>query len=167
MKTKQKQKNSPSNSADSGKNQIKRISLWNRIEVRNTLSRYEMTTILQEIEVRYLESMDKKELLHLTREMLYLKYAIGFMRKNYISELAELWFHGLDSDFAFRFKMGRLYPDGVEIMFDDDYNFTNITQLIKDFVTILSPYLSEAERMLFKYALCEEHLNPENDEDTM
>jgi hypothetical protein len=165
MKTKQKKKNSPSNSADSGKNQIKRISLWNRIEVRNTLSMYEMTTILQEIQVRYLESMDKYELLRLTREMLYLKYAIGLMRRNYISELAELWCHGLGSDFAFTFKMGRMYPNGVAVMYEDNYNCTDNTQMIKDFIAELSPYLNEAEQMLFKFAICEENFNPETDED--
>ena len=168
MKTKQKQKNSPSNSAESGKNQNKRISLWDKIKERNTLNMSEMTRILEEIEVRYLESMDKKELLHLTREMLYLKYAIGKMKNQWAQSLVELVGHGLDRhDFAFLFPMGQMFPNGMALMYEDGYYCTDNAQMIRDLLSELSPHLTEAEQMLFKFAIYEENFNPETDEDKL
>jgi hypothetical protein len=163
MKKTQKQKNGSSNSK---KSKSEEISLFNRLET-NSLTLVEIETTLQDIRVRHSESMDYYKLWLLTREMLYLKYAVGLMRKHNLSNLNELSRHGLDYDLAFKFKMGRLYPNGVAIMFEDDYKFTDYTQVIKDFIAELSPYLNEAEQMLFKYALCEEHLNPETDKDKL
>jgi hypothetical protein len=77
---------------------------------------------------------------------------------NYLSTV-----QGLDIDLPKRNQL----KWAEEILFEDDYKFTDYTQVIKDFIAELSPYLNEAEQMLFKYALCEEHLNPETDKDKL
>jgi hypothetical protein len=164
MKKTQKQKNGSSNST---KSKSEEISLINRLAESNSMTLIEIEAILQDIRVRFFESVDKYELWRLTREMLYLKYAVGLMRKHNLSNLYELSRHGLHSDQEFWFQMGRLYPNGVAVMFEDSYNYTSNTQLIKDFITELSPYLNEAEQMLFKFAICEENFNPETDEDKL
>jgi hypothetical protein len=141
--------------------------LFHVLGKKKSMTMCEMESKLQEIKLRLLESMNKDELLLLTREMLYLKYAIGLMRKHNLSNLYELSRHGLDYDLAFLFPMGRMYPDGVAVMLETTYTCKDNTQLIKDFIAELSPYLNDAEQMLFKFAICEENFNPENDEDTM
>ena len=168
MKTKQKQNIERTKSATTSKKKNKSYdSLFNVLEERTTLTISEMESILQGIRIRHLESMDKDELWLLTREMLYLKYAIGLMKKHQFCNLVELEGYGLESDFAFIFKMGRLYPNGVAVMYEDSYNCRDNAQMIKDFIAELSPYLNEAEQMLFKFAICEENFNPETDEDEL
>jgi hypothetical protein len=162
-----KSKKNQSNCVKASEPEKKRVKLMEKIEERQNLTDYEMETILREIQVRFYESMDKYELWLLTREMLYLKYALALMRKHNISNLIELTRKGLSDDFAFEFPMGRMYPNGVAVMYDDSYNFTGNARMISDLLINFSPYLNDADQMLFKIAICEENFNPETDEDKL
>ena len=167
MKNTQKLKNGSNKSTKSSKTKSEEVSLINRLAESNSMTLVEIEAILQGIRVRFFESMDKYELWRLTREMLYLKYAIALMKKHNLSNLSELRHHGLHSDQEFWFQMGRLYPNGVAVMYEDNYNCTDNAQMIRDFIAELSPYINEAEQMLFKFAICEENFNPETDEDKL
>ena len=168
MKTKQKNKIASTQSADTSKKQKNSYDkLFDMLDEKKTMTLKEMETKLQEIKVRFFESMDKYELWLLTREMLYLKYAIGKMKNQWAQNLADLVGQGLDDDFAFRFKMGRWYPNGVAVMSEGVYTWTDNAQMIRDLLAELSPHLTEAEQMLFKFAICEENFNPETDEDKL
>lgn len=141
--------------------------LYAVLSEKKSMTLKEMETKLQEIKVRFFESMDKYELWLLTRETLYLKYAIGKMKEHWAQNLVDLVGHGLDDEFAFRFKMGRWYPNGFAVMSDDVYTWTDNAKMIRDLLSELSPHLTEAEQMLFKFAICEENFNPETDEDKL
>ena len=168
MKTKQKNKIASTQSADTSKKQKNSYDkLYAVLSEKKSMTLKEMETKLQEIKVRFFESMDKYELWLLTREMLYLKYAIGKMKNQWAQNLADLVGQGLDDDFAFRFKMGRWYPNGVAVMSEGVYTWTDNAQMIRDLLAELSPHLTEAEQMLFKFAICEENFNPETDEDKL
>ena len=168
MKTNQKKKIASTQSATTSKKNKKSYDkLFDVLSEKNSMTLNEMETKLQEIKVRFFESMDKYELWLLTREMLYLKYAIGKMKKHCAQNLVELVGHGLDDDFAFRFKMGRWYPNGMAVMSEGVYTWTDNAQMIRDLLAELSPHLTEAEQMLFKFAICEENFNPETDEDKL
>ncbi len=116
MKKTLKQKNGSSNSTKLSETKAEKNSLLDILLETNSLALVEIETILQYMRLKHSESLDKNELWMLTREMLYLKYAVGLMRKHNLSNLNELSRHGLDYDLAFKFKMGRLYPNGVAIM---------------------------------------------------
>ena len=85
MKTKQKKKIASTQSATTNKKQKNSYDkLFDMLDEKKTMTLKEMETKLQEIKVRFFESMDKYELWLLTREMLYLKYAIGKMKNQMI-----------------------------------------------------------------------------------
>ena len=169
MKTKQKQNIERTKSATTSKKNKKSYDkLFDVLSEKNSMTIKEMETKLQEIKFRFFESMDKYELWLLTREMLYLKYAIGKMKNQWTQNLVELNRCGFEkNDFAFVFPMGRMYPNGVAVMSENVYTWTDNAQMIRDLLAILSPHLTEAEQMLFKFAICEENFNPETDEDKL
>jgi hypothetical protein len=168
MKTNQKKKIASTQSATTNKKQKNSYDkLYSVLSKKKSMTLKEMETKLQEIKVKFFESMDKYELWLLTREMLYLKYAIGKMKEHWAQNLVDLLGHGLDDDFAFRFKMGRWYPNGMAVMSEGVYTWTDNAQMIRDLLAELSPHLTEAEQMLFKFAICEENFNPETDEDKL
>jgi hypothetical protein len=169
MKTNQKKKIASTQSATTNKKQKNSYDkLFNVLSEKKSMTLKEMETKLQEIKVRFFESMDKYELWLLTREMLYLKYAIGKMKKHWAQNLVELDRCGFDRyEFAFSFPMGRMYPNGMAVMSEGVYTWTDNAQMIRDLLAILSPHLTEAEQMLFKFAICEENFNPETDEDKL
>ena len=167
MKTKPKKKIASTQSATTNKKQKNSYDkLFDMLDEKKTLTLKEMETKLQEIKVRFFESMDKYELWLLTREMLYLKYAIGKMKNQWAQSLVELVGHGLDRhDFAFLFPMGQMFPNGMALMYEDGYYCTDNAQMIRDLLSELSPHLTEAEQMLFKFAIYEVNFNPETDDD--
>ncbi len=169
MKTNLKKKIASTQSATTNKKQKNSYDkLFNVLSEKNSMTIKEMETKLQEIKVRFFESMDKYELWLLTREMLYLKYAIGKMKEHWAQNLTDLVRNGFDrDDFAFIFQMGRMYPNGVAVMYEDSYYCTDNAQMIRDLLSELSPHLTEAEQMLFKFAIYEENFNPETDEDKL
>ena len=60
-----------------------------------------------------------------------------------------------------------MYPNGMAVMSENVYTWTDNAQMIRDLLAELSPHLTEAEQMLFKFAICEENFNPETDEDKL
>jgi hypothetical protein len=110
MKTNLKKKIASTQSATTNKKQKNSYDkLFDVLGEKNSMTVKEMETKLQEIKVRFFESMDKYELWLLTREMLYLKYAIGIMKNQWAQNLVELVRCGFEkNDFAFVFPMGRM-----------------------------------------------------------
>jgi hypothetical protein len=159
MKNKQTQNNGRNQCAktvDTNKSEDSLLEvLWNN----NSMTKHEINIKLDELHTRHLNSMDKDEIWEITREILYLKIALGLMKKHRKTNLNKLDGHGLQYDCAFMFKIGNVYPNGVAVMAE---NYTSTAHLIQDFVAELSPYLNEAEQMLFKVAVCEEVFNPDN-----
>lgn len=111
---------------------------------------------LEKLYAKHLKSMNAEELWDITREILYFKIALGLMKKYSKKNLDELSSHGLQHDGAITFKFGDVYQFGVLLTEEND---EDIDQLIKDFISELSPHLNKAEQMLFKVALCEELFN--------
>ena len=109
---------------------------------------------LAKLHAKHLKSMDAEQLWDTTREILYLKIALGLLKKHRKQNLNELLDHEMQYDGALLFKIGNIYPDTVLIMAE---NYKSSVRLVQDFVGELSPYLNDAEQMLFKIAICEEH----------
>ena len=119
---------------------------------------------LKNLYARHLKSLDRDELLDITREVLYLKIGLGLLkkyRKQKFSDLPEEWFDDVTKQFCF--GTAHIYPpydDSVTVVLMTDF-YGKSVDLIRAVVADVSPFLSEAEVMLFKVAFCEEHFQVE------
>ena len=68
----------------------------------------------------------------------------------------------MQHDGGFLFKSGTVYPFWVDLKIEED----SLEVLIEEFIAELTPYLNEAEQMLFKVALCEEIFDPDDVDET-
>jgi hypothetical protein len=118
----------------------------------DSMTKQEIKLKIQELHTKHLNSMNKYEMWHITREIMYLKIALGQLKKCRKQNWNELKGRGMQYDGGFMFKSGTIYPFGVDLNIEED----RLEVLIEEFIAELSPYLNEAEQMLFKFALCEE-----------
>jgi hypothetical protein len=156
MNNNQNQNNGRIDCAKLNETQNNEDSLLEILWEKESMTKHEINLKIQELYAKHLNSMDADELWDITREILYLKIALGLMKKHRKTNLNELYCRGMQYDGAFMFKIGNVYPNGVAILAD---NYEDNSILIQDFISELSPYLNEAEQMLFKVALCEELFN--------
>ena len=123
---------------------------------------------LKNLYARHLKSLDRDELLSITKEVLYLKIGLGLLkryRKQKFSDLPEEWFDKHSKNFLF--GTAHIYPpygDSETVVLMTDF-YGKSVDLIRAVVADVSPFLSEAEVMLFKVAFCEEHFQVEKVED--
>ena len=122
------------------------------------MTKEQISEKLAKLQAKHLKSMDGDQLWDITREILYLKLALGLLKKMRKQNLNSLLDHGMQYDGAIQFKIGNIYPNSVLITAE---NYKSSVRLVQDFVAEVSPYLNEAEQMLFKMALCEEHFKVE------
>ena len=119
-----------------------------------SMTKAQINEKLGKLHAKHLKSFDVDQLWDVTRETLYLKIALGLLKKYRKENLNELNEYGMQNDGAFQFKIGNIYPNSVLITAE---NYKSSVRLVQDFVAEVSPYLNEAEQMLFKVAICEEH----------
>lgn len=126
----------------------------------DSMTKQEIKLKIQELHTKHLNSMNAYELWDITREILYLKIALGQLKKCRKQNWNELKGRGMQYDGGFMFKSGTVYPFGTDISED---NYESIDLTIQNLIVELSPYLNEAEQMLFKVALCEEIFDHDDD----
>jgi hypothetical protein len=125
-----------------------------------SMTKTQINDKLEKLLGKHLKSMDGDQIWEITREILYLKIALGLLKKHKKSNLNELLDIALNYDGAFQFRIGNIYPTTVLLTAE---NYRSSVRLVQDFVNELSAYLNESEQMLFKIALCEEHFKPSED----
>jgi len=128
----------------------------------DSMTKQEIKLKIQELHTKHLNSMNKYEMWHITREIMYLKIALGQLKKCRKQNWNELKGRGMQYDGGFMFKSGTIYPFGVDLNIEEDH----LEILIEEFNAELSPYLDEAELMLFKVALCEEIFDSDDIDET-
>ena len=134
---------------------IKKIQA--RTKKKLGMTKAQINEKLSKLQAKHVKSMEL-ELWDTTREILYFKIALGLLKKYRKQNLNDLLDHEMQYDGALLFKIGNIYPNSVLIMAE---NYKSSVRLVQDFVAELSPYLNEAEQMLFKIAICEEHFSVE------
>jgi hypothetical protein len=130
-------------------------SFYEILKDTKSMSKNEIKMRIEQLHAKYFNTMVEDELWEITREILYLKIALGLMKKHRKNNLNKLIGDRMQYDCEFWFKTGEVYPNGVTLC---SVNYTNAALLIQDFIAELSPYLNKAERMLFKVALCEQRV---------
>jgi hypothetical protein len=129
------------------------ISFYELINDTKSMSKNEIKIRIKQLQAKYFNSMVEDELWEITREILYLKIALGLMKKHRKNNLNKLVGERIQFDCEFIFKTGRVYPNGVSVYKD---NYTNAALVIKDFIAEISPFLNGAEQMLFKLTFSEQ-----------
>jgi hypothetical protein len=109
---------------------------------------------LEKLYAKQIKSMDFDEIWDLTREILYFRISLGLLKKYKKQEISALPDEAKNDDDSLIFPIGNIYPNSVLITTE---KYKNTQKLVSDFIRDLSPFLNEAERMLFKVAICEEH----------
>ena len=137
-------------------------SLMEILLENNSMTKQEIKMKIQELHTKHLDSLIKYEMWHITREIMYLKIALGQLKKCRKQNWNELKGRGMQYDGGFMFKSGTVYPFGVDLNIEED----RLEVLIEEFIAELTPYLNEAEQMLFKVALLEEIFDPDDIDET-
>lgn len=137
-------------------------SLADTLLEKNSMTKKEIKLKLKELHIKHLNSMNKYEIWDITREILYLKIALGKLKKCSKQNWNELKGWGMQHDGGFMFKSGTVYPFGVDLKIEEEI----LEVLIEEFIAELTPYLNKAEKMLFKVALCEEIFEPDEEDET-
>jgi hypothetical protein len=143
-------------------NQSAEDSLMEILLKKNSMTKKEIKLKIQELHTKHLNSMNKYEMWDITREILYLKIALGQLKKCRNQNWNQLKGLGMQHDGGFLFKSGTVYPFWVDLKIEED----SIEVLIEEFIAELTPYLNEAEQMLFKVALLEEIFDPDEEDET-
>ncbi len=122
-----------------------------------SMTKTQINDKLEKLLVKHLKSMDGYQIWEITREILYLKIALGLLKKHKKSNLNELLDIVMNYDGAFQFRIGNIYPTTVLLTAE---SCKSSVRLVQNFVKEVSAYLNDSEQMLFKIALCEEHFKP-------
>lgn len=136
-------------------------SLMHMILEKNSMTKQEIKLKIQELHINHLNSMNKYEMWDITRQILYLKITLGQLKKCRKQNWNQLKGVGMQHDGGFLFKSGTVYPFWVDLKIEEEH----LEVLIEEFIAELTPYLNEAEQMLFKLALLEEIFDPDDPDD--
>ena len=123
------------------------------------MNKQQINNKLEKLYAKQIKSMDFDEIWDITREILYLKIALGLLKKYKKQDISSLPDTAKYYDDSLKFPIGNIYPNAVLITTE---KYKNTQKLVSDFIRDLSPFLNEAERMLFKVAICEEHFTSED-----
>jgi hypothetical protein len=118
------------------------------------MTKKQINSKLEKLRAKHIKAMEVNQIWELTREILYYSMALSMLNKYKKNNLNELIHYTMQYDGAFVFKIGNIYPDCICLLAED---YKSSVRLVKDFVAEVSPFLNEAEQMLFKLVICEEH----------